>query len=254
MCRPFVDRHLAGAAMSGALLAGLLLVGGSFAISPAAAQTAGSAETAGPAQSAAPAQPSSTPTAASAPVTSSGPRLAQRLRAGGFVLVMRHASAPRARPDASAAESDNPNHERQLDPAGKASARELGAALRALRIPIGPIYSSPTYRALETIRLAGLGMPQVVPQLAEGAAGMAGTADAAQIEWLRHAVAQPPPPGRNTLIVTHTPDIVGAFGRAVADIRAGEMLIFEPEPRGRARLLGRITIAEWQRLARAQAR
>jgi len=78
----------------------------------------------------------------------------RELQAGGYVLVMRHAEAPAGTPGASEAEPDNPRHERQLDARGKRQAAALGSALRRLRIPIGPIYSSPTYRALETVRLA----------------------------------------------------------------------------------------------------
>jgi phosphohistidine phosphatase SixA len=180
----------------------------------------------------------------------SAPSLLQRLRAGGCVLIMRHASAPRAEPDAHAAEPDNPRRERQLDDAGKADARALGAALRALHIPIGPIYSSPTYRALETIRLAGLGTPRIVAQLGEGEHGMLGAAEQPRLEWLRRAVKQAPPAGRNALVVTHTPNIVGAFGREAADIRAGEMLIFQPDRAGKAELLGRLTVKQWRDLAR----
>src|SRR5690348_5600175 len=89
----------------------------------------------------------------------SGAELIERLRAGGCVLVVRHARSPQTAPDARTAKADNPHRERQLDQAGEADARALGSALRALHVPIGPIYSSPTYRARETVRLAGLGEP-----------------------------------------------------------------------------------------------
>ncbi|MGH8261403.1 MAG: histidine phosphatase family protein [Steroidobacteraceae bacterium] len=227
---------LARSALAAILLAGTLIAAASL---PIASATAEAADT-----------PMAAASAASAGRAIDARQLARRLRAGGYVIVMRHASAPRTGADASAAEPDNPRHERQLDAAGKASARALGAALHALRIPIGPIYSSPTYRALETVRLAHLGMPQVVPQLAEGNAGMSGAADASQIEWLRHAVNHPPQPGSNSLIVTHTPNIVGAFGRGVSNIRAAEMLIFRPRPRAPADLVGRMTVGEWRALAR----
>jgi phosphohistidine phosphatase SixA len=163
---------------------------------------------------------------------------------------MRHAQAPSTLPDASIAEPGNPGHERQLDAAGKASARALGAALRTLSIPVGPIYSSPTYRALETIRLARFGIPKVVEPLAEGGQRMMGAADRANGRWLRRAAERLPPSGSNTLIVTHTPNIVGAFGRDVADIHAAEIIVFEPKTGGRTQLLGRITVEEWQQLAR----
>lgn len=179
----------------------------------------------------------------------SGAQLIERLRAGGCVLVMRHARSPNAMPDAHTANPDNPHRERQLDEAGAADARALGAAVRALRVPIGPIYSSPTYRARETIRLSRLGEPQIIEQLAESQRGMAGAAEHSQIEWLREAAKRRPPAHSNALIVTHTPNILGAFGSGAAGIRAGESLVFEPRGARGTRLLGRISVAEWQRLA-----
>jgi phosphohistidine phosphatase SixA len=178
------------------------------------------------------------------------PSLEKELRSGGFVLLMRHARSPDALPTASAVESDNPTRERQLDAEGIASARELGQALRKLAIPIGQIYSSPAYRAQETIRLAGLHAPQIAMQLAEGPNGMQGNAGMTQVRWLRVAMAKAPPNGTNTLIVTHMPNIAGAFGSAAAHMSAGEMIVFKPSAGTPGyRIVGRITIAQWQRLA-----
>ncbi len=183
----------------------------------------------------------------------SGPQLVDELRAGGCVLVLRHADSPLAAPSGREAESDNPHRERQLDEAGKASAREIGAALQAVRIPIGPIYSSPAYRALETVRLARLGSPTIVAELAEGARGMSGSADASRVKWLQKAVRRRPPAGTNTLVVTHMPNIAGAFGPAAAGIKAGEMLVFRPNGQGGrgATILGRIRVEDWRNLEAA---
>lgn len=182
--------------------------------------------------------------------------LVQQLRQGGYVLVMRHTDSPDQLPTAQSAEPDNTRHERQLSETGKQQAGSLGTALHTLAVPIGPIYSSPTYRALQTVRLAGLGTAQVVAALTEGPRGMQGTAAAAQVHWLQQAIERPPPPGSNILIVTHTPNIVGAFGAAASQIQSGEMLVYQPPAAGsannaRARLLGRLTIDEWRALAAA---
>lgn len=191
------------------------------------------------------------PPAAASPA--SGRDLVRLLRSGGYVLVMRHAQSPLARPSPGEAAPGNARRERQLSAAGMASAREIGAALHELRIPIGRIYSSPTFRARETIRLAALGKPTVVGALAEGPRGMTGPANQARVRWLRDAVRRAPPAGTNTLIVTHTPNIVGAFGRDAAGIEAAEMLLFKPSPLRAARLVGRIPAAEWTALARSNA-
>ncbi|MGH8325895.1 MAG: hypothetical protein ACRET2_03945, partial [Steroidobacteraceae bacterium] len=129
------------------------------------------------------------------------------------------------------------------------SARELGEDLRALVVPLGPIYVSPAYRAIETVRLAGLGAFHIVRQLAEGPRGMSGSANRADVRWLQDASAHAPPSGSNTLIVTHEPNIVGAFGSAARSIGAAGMLVFQPDRHGGARLIGRLTAQQWHALA-----
>jgi phosphohistidine phosphatase SixA len=171
------------------------------------------------------------------------------LRAGGYVLVMRHASSPTALPTPSEAERDNPQRERQLDAAGRSTAQAMGEAIRRLHIPIGTIWSSPTYRALETLRLADLGSPTTRPELAEGSQGMHADSDVARSSWLRHAVTMAPRAGTNTLIVTHTPNILAVFGQQAANIAAGETLLFRPRGNGMPILVvARIKIGDWANL------
>jgi phosphohistidine phosphatase SixA len=170
--------------------------------------------------------------------------LAQGLRAGGYVLVVRHAHSPFQVPSAGEAEPGNPGRERQLDAEGKAAARALGAALRSMHIPIGRIYSSPAFRARETIELAGLASAMIVPQLAEGAHGMASSAEESHAVWLRQAVDRAPDARTNTLLVTHAPNILGAFGRGIAGgIEGNQILVFQPRAGRPARFVGRLTVA-----------
>jgi phosphohistidine phosphatase SixA len=181
--------------------------------------------------------------------TLSDPALLVALQHGGYVLVMRHANSPLIAPDKSAAEPDNVNLERQLDETGRNASQAMGEAIRKLHIPIGTIWSSPTYRTLETIRLLGLGMPNTVSELGEGGQGMrAQDTDAKRSAWMRHAVTVTPRAGTNTLIVTHTPNIVGAFGQEAANIAAGETLVFQPDGKGSVALVTRIKIEEWSHL------
>ena len=82
----------------------------------------------------------------------SGEALIRALQHGGYEIVMRHASSPREAPSPQNADANNVNRERQLDQAGCASAIAMGKALRKLKIPIGEVCTSPTYRARETAR------------------------------------------------------------------------------------------------------
>jgi phosphohistidine phosphatase SixA len=178
----------------------------------------------------------------------SGQALVNALRRGGYVIAMRHANSPREAPDANTANPDNVNRERQLDEQGRATAAAMGKALRELRIPIGEVFSSPTYRALETVRLAQLGNPKTVVELGDGGRGMQVSSEA-QAEWLRNKVKEFPA-GTNTLIVTHFPNLSRAFPQWTAGLADGEALIFGPGGKDSVNLVARVKIEEWPQLAR----
>jgi len=180
--------------------------------------------------------------------TVTGEALVKALREGGYVIVMRHASSPRDVPDSKTANADNLEHERQLDEQGRTTAVAMGTALRELKIPIGEILSSPTYRALETLRLARLGKSTPVTELGDGGRGMQTSAET-QVTWLRQRVTQFPA-RTNTLIVTHFPNMSGAFPQFTKDLMDGEALVFGPDGKGGAALMARVKIEEWPRMAR----
>jgi len=133
---------------------------------------------------------------------------------------------------------------------GQDQAREFGEGVKAARLPVGDVYSSPTYRALETVRLASLGTARTFAELDEGAQGMQSNADAARSAWLRAKAAEMPRARTDTIIVTHAPNIGGAFGAAVSDVAAGETLVFRPDGRGAANLVARIKVKDWPLLAK----
>jgi len=173
-----------------------------------------------------------------------GEALVKALQKGGYVLVMRHASSPREVPPKQTANADNSRFERQLDETGRKSAVAMGKALRDLRIPIGNVLSSPTYRALETVRLAQFGTPQTFAELGDNGQSMQGDTPA-QAAWLQRRVAHFPT-ATNTIIVTHLPNIAGAFPQfASGGLADGEALIFGPDSKGQAVPVARVKIEEW---------
>jgi phosphohistidine phosphatase SixA len=180
--------------------------------------------------------------AASAQQHQSGDALVKALRQGGYVIVMRHASSPRELPDKATANPDNTKPERQLDQEGRASATAMGKALRDLKIPIGTVLTSPTYRALETIRYAQFGKPQAFPELGDNGQSMQGGTEA-QATWLRKKVTELPK-GTNTLIVTHMPNMSRAFPESTNNLADGEAVIFGPSG-----VVARVKIEEWTQLA-----
>jgi phosphohistidine phosphatase SixA len=178
-----------------------------------------------------------------------GEALVRALRHGGFVLVLRHAHAPVEEPSAAAADQANPDHERQLDEQGRATAQAMGEALRSLRIPIGEIWSSPTYRARQTVALAGLPAGRIAPELGDRGQNMQ-AAGADQGAWLRAKVAERPRSGTNSLLITHLPNISTAFDQLAKGLGDGGALVFRPRGGVHYVLVGRIAIEDWPRLAR----
>src|SRR5262245_63754676 len=189
-----------------------------------------------------------TPAVASAQ-TLSGPALVTALQKGGYVIVMRHAASPQQPPSRENANPDNVKVERQLDDVGRSTAMAMGKALRDLKIPVGEVLSSPTYRALETARLAQWTNVTPVPELGDNGQGMTRVVPEEQSAWLKRRVTQAPT-GTNTILVTHLPNISRAFPESSSGLADGEALIFSPDGKGGATVVARIKIDEWPRLVR----
>lgn len=178
----------------------------------------------------------------------SGPALIKALQGGGHVIVMRHASSPRDVPPKP--NPDNVPPERQLDEKGRATATAMGDALRRLKIPIGEVLTGPAYRTRETARLIRLPNPRTVTELGEGPQSMQGV-QPAQTAWLQKKVKERPR-ATNTVLVTHVPNVSAAFPGELPAVVEGEALVFAPDGKGGAPVVGRIKIEEWSELLQAE--
>lgn len=178
--------------------------------------------------------------------TLSGAPLVKALQRGGYVLVMRHASSPRDVPDSRSANPDNTGRERQLDENGRTTAKAMGEALRRLRIPIAGVWTSPTYRAQETARLANLPNPHPQAELGDNGQSMQGVTSA-QTDWLKRKAADFQP-GANTVLITHMPNMSAAFPQWTNALADGETLVLGPDGKGGVRLVARLKIEEWPHL------
>ena len=176
-----------------------------------------------------------------------GKALAQALQKGGYVIVMRHAASPRQVPTQQTANTDNTKLERQLDEEGRKTSTELGKALRDLKIPIGEVLVSPTYRSMETAKYAQLSNPKAEPQLGDNGQDMQG-GTAAQAEWTKKRVTQFAA-GTNAVLITHAPNLTRAFPEAAMGLADGEALTFGPDGKGGAAVVARLKIDEWVKLA-----
>jgi phosphohistidine phosphatase SixA len=132
------------------------------------------------------------------------------------------------------------NKQRNLDDKGKELARAFGAAVRSAGIPVGEAYTSEFNQAYETATLAGfsnitktIDLLVVTPDENTRRAG-------ALLARLSRVAEK----GKNTILITHKPNIVDALGKDWFDMREGEASIFIPAA-GKYRLIARVQLADW---------
>ena len=180
--------------------------------------------------------------------TLSGNELIAALKQGGYVIVMRHANSPLMNPTAGSAAPGNTGLERQLSETGHKTAHAMGEGLKTLRIRIGTVLSSPTFRTRETVAELAVGTPQTFNLLGDGSQGYEFSSFEDGGRFMRVRSAELPQTGTNTLVVTHLPNIQAGFGDNMSDVEEGEILVFRPDGTN-GTLVGRIKIGEWPRLA-----
>lgn len=91
-------------------------------------------------------------------------QLWEKLRAGGYVVLMRHTQTTPGVGDPDAFHIDDCFTQRNLSEEGREQARRIGAALRARRVRVGAVESSRWCRAVDTARLA-FGRATIWPEL-----------------------------------------------------------------------------------------
>ena len=132
-----------------------------------------------------------------------------------------------------------------LSEGGKALATQVGASFKALQVPIGKVHTSKFNRAVETGRLIGGTEVTSTLDITEGGLVVTPIENDRRAEALRKLVATPPEDGKNTLLVTHKPNIVDAFGKDWFEVREGEASIFQPDGAGKAVPIARVQAIEW---------
>ena len=172
------------------------------------------------------------------------------LQKGGYVIVFRHGATNRDQADTDPLNLENVAKQRQLSEQGRDVARAVGASFKSLPVPIGKVYTSRFHRAVETAQL--LSGKEVTPSadLSEGGLVVTPIENDRRAEAFRKLVAVAPEHGTNTLIVSHKPNIIDAFGKDWFDVKEGEASIFRPEAGGKYVLVGKLQAAQWLELAR----
>ena len=172
------------------------------------------------------------------------------LRQGGYVIVFRHGATHQDQADTDPLNPKNVAQQRQLNEAGRAKAKEIGEAFRKLRIPVGQVQTSVFNRAVETGTLMNLGEVTSSLDISEGGLVVSPIENNRRAQALRKLAATVPPAGTNTILVTHKPNILDAFGKDWFDVREGEASVFQPGGGG-YKLIMRVPADEWSKLAQA---
>lgn len=176
--------------------------------------------------------------------------IAQALRAGGLVIVLRHGATFPDQADTDPLNYDNIAAQRNLNDKGKMLAKQFGDALRQVGVPVGKVYTSKYNRGYETALLAGFKDIEKTADLTEGGLVVSPNENNRRAEALRKMLAAAPDAGTNTILITHYPNIIAALGKEWFDVKEGEASIFRPE-NGNYTLVARIQMDEWPRIAAA---
>ena len=183
-----------------------------------------------------------------APAAADDQDIAQVLRAGGLVIVVRHGATFPDQADTDPLNFDNIAAQRNLDDKGKMLAKAFGDALRQVHVPVGKVYTSRYNRAYETAVIAGFVDIEKTPDITEGGLVVSPNENSRRIDAFRKMLGTAPQPGTNTILITHKPNIVDALGKDWFDVKEGEASLFRPE-NGSFKLLARVQMDEWPGIA-----
>lgn len=180
----------------------------------------------------------------------SGESLVSALRQGGYNIYFRHAATDWAQSDRVREAGDwnscDPSRIRQLSSEGRNTARAVGNAIRALRIPVGKVLASPYCRTVETATLMDLGPVETTTDVMNMRVAKYFGGRAAIVKTARARLAMPPLAGTNTVIVAH-----GNVARDSTPVYPGEAegVVFRPDGGGGFGVIARLTPARWKELA-----
>jgi len=191
-------------------------------------------------------------TASGAPAAElEGKALVEALRAGGYTIYFRHAATDWSQDDRVEMAGDwsscDPADMRQLSSEGRATARRIGDAIRALGVPVAQVLSSEYCRAWETARLMELGPVTKTRDIMNlrVAAYVGGREEV--IRRAQRVLAQSPPEGANVVIVGHGNLMRAATGAYASE---GGSAIYAPRAGGRGfELAAELSADDWFRLA-----
>ena len=175
--------------------------------------------------------------------------LTSAMKQGGYVVVFRHGATNRDQADTDPLNHDNVAKQRVLSTGGIDVAKQVGAAFKKLGIQFGNVYTSKFNRAVETGKLMSGGEVSSTLDITEGGLVVTPIENDRRAEALRKLAGVVPAAGKNTLVVTHKPNILDAFGKDWFEVKEGEASVFKPDGSGKAVLVARVQAVDWIKAA-----
>jgi phosphohistidine phosphatase SixA len=175
--------------------------------------------------------------------------LVAAIQDGNKIIYLRHSTTVQTQVDTG--RLNDRAGQRNLSPDGIRQAEQLGRALRALRVPLNRILSSPVFRARDTAELA-FGAEDVEVTMDLVADDYAGNRLQAMLDGTRRLLAEPLPPGENRVLIGHRTPLEMVTGQSFPDevLPEGAMAVFLP---GKGpHLLGTITAERLIQSARSR--
>jgi phosphohistidine phosphatase SixA len=145
----------------------------------------------------------------------------QRMKAGGHILMIRHALAPGTGDPANFRIGDC-STQRNLDDRGREQARAIGKWLRTKGLTSARVYSSQWCRCLETAKLLGMGPVTELPAL-NSFFELTQNRET-NLKALRKFIAEQPTGGELIILVTHLVTISAIANEGVS---SGEGVLLE---------------------------
>lgn len=168
--------------------------------------------------------------------------LIRELRAGGYILAMRHAHTDMNQKDEQGTNYDDCTKQRNLDAKGRADAKRIGESFKAIGIPVSVVYSSPFCRNKDTASLA-------FTEFTINAACMG--EDAPSITARNELLGTAPPSGKNIVLVTHKASLAASTGMTLELLVEGGALMIKPKGNSQFEVVHTIDATDWERLAAA---
>jgi hypothetical protein len=182
-----------------------------------------------------------------------GAALVQALRKGGLLLWMRHPE----RDDRSGtvtpeqAASHDCAAQSELTATGRRHAQQIGAAIRALQLPIATVRTGRLCRTETTGRLLRIAPIASDDRLDASSTWANRGGAAAEQRATLQVLSEEPPDGTNLVLIASALDIPAPQPTVLQDLGPGETVVFRPGPAGNATVLARIGESAWPTLLQA---